>query len=612
MRIVPSKLIFDFLGRPRYNLHMYLRTKTSKLSPRKTVQIVESYINENAQRRQRIVQHLGVACDDEQLQKLWEQGEKLIPQLEEQAKQEKLFKEGQLPLFSTTEMEYERELSEEETVRIKKLIKKEDTLEGPFEVWSEVFDKLGMEGLFGLSDRGRGATNTLKLCLTAKLTDGGSKDRASMWLKESLGIYVSSDRIYRMMDKLAKRTQEVKDLGFQIGKYLCGNRISMVLFDVTTLYFESFMDDEAVEGSDGSGLRRHGFSKDCKFKETQVVLALACSPDGIPLWYELFPGNRAECSTLKEMIASVSSKVSPEELVVVADGAMLTKENRSMLEEHDAGYVLGASIKKLPKGIREEALDVSKFVELEEGRKYRTVVLENGNTLVVTWSADKAKKDACDRDGQIKKLLKQLNAKGEISGKTAIGNRGKSKYIEPTSGQDARYRLNEAKIEEEVRYDGLHAVETDRVVQTEEDVRFVLGAYGNLWHIEDCFRVSKSDLKIRPIYHWTESRIRAHVAICFLALLMERYLEVQLLNRRSIRLSAQRIKDALLRVNSTLIKDTTTDKLYRFPSPIPKDAREIYKALGLKRGLEPKEITSMVNYRRRIPNLAGEVDESDG
>ena len=589
---------------------MYLRTKTSKLSPRKTVQIVEAYINENGQRRQRIVQHLGVACDDEQLQKLWEQGERLIPQLEEQAKQEKLFKEGQLPLFSTTDTEYEREIPEEETVRIKKLIKKEDALEGPFEVWSEVFDKLGMEGLLGLSDRGRGATNTLKLCLTAKLADGGSKERASMWLKESLGIYISSDRIYRMMDKLAERTQEVKNLGFRAGKYLCGNRISMVLFDVTTLYFESFIDDEPVEGVDGSGLRRHGFSKDCKFKETQVVLALACSPDGIPLWYELFPGNRAECSTLKEMLASVSSKVSPDELVVVADGAMLTKDNRAMLKGQDTGYVLGASIKKLTKEVQEEALELSQFSELEDGRKYRALKLENGNTLVVTWSADKAKKDACDRDGQLRKLLKKLNAKGEISGKTAIGNRGRSKYIEPTSGQDARYRLNESKVSEEARYDGLHAIETDRVVSTEEDVLFVLGAYENLWHIEDCFRVSKSDLKIRPIYHWTESRIRAHVAICFLALLMERYLEVQLFAKRGMRLSAQRIKDALLHVNSTLIQDTTTDKLFRFPSPIPKDAREIYKALGLKRGLEPKEIVSMVNYRRRIPNLGGEVEES--
>ena len=199
---------------------------------------------------------------------------------------------------------------------------------------------------------------------------------------------------------------------------------------------------------------------------------------------------------------------------------------------------------------------------------------------------------------------------GEVSGKSLIGNRGTSKYIEScTETGEGRYRLNRKKIDEDAKYDGLHGVETDRKISCLEDVKSVLSAYGNLWRIEDCFRVSKSDLKIRPIYHWTGRRIRAHVAICFLALLMERYLEKHLRVRRRISLSARRIKDALLKVNSTLIKDTENDKMYRFPSRLSKDAREIYKALGLERKLTPTEITSMVNYRRRIPNIPGEVYE---
>jgi hypothetical protein len=90
---------------------------------------------------------------------------------------------------------------------------------------------------------------------------------------------------------------------------------------------------------------------------------------------------------------------------------------------------------------------------------------------------------------------------------------------------------------------------------------------------------------------------------------MERYLEKQVYVRRHVKLSAKRIKDALLKVNSTLIKDTENDKLYRFPSRLPKDAREMYKALDIKRGMEPTEITSLVKYRRRIPDLTGKVCE---
>jgi transposase len=606
---------------------MYIRTKSSKNSPRKTVQIVESFINEKGQPRQRIVQHLGVAFDDEQLQKLWSMAEKLIPELEQRAKEEKLFQTGQLSLFKFAPEAYEQEIPDEQTAQIKKMLKREDVLEGPFEVWGEVFDKLGIEDVLGLSDRGRGSTHALKLCLSAKLTDGGSKRRSAMWLTEQLGMMLSEDRFYRMMDKLSEKIDKVKELGFNCGRRLCDNKISLVLFDVTTLYFESFIDDEDEKTSEKSqdskaqteekepaklkpGLRRHGFSKDCKFKETQVVLALASSADGIPLWYDVFPGNTAECTTLKPMIDEITWRVNPDEIWVVADGAMLMEENRKLLKEAHASYVLGASIKKLSKVHQKQALSLEAFKELDEGRKYRAIPLENDRTLVVTWSESKAKKDAHDRDYMIKRLLKKLDKNGEVQAKVLVSNRGTSKYIEPSDkGSEAKYRINQEKIKEDAKYDGLHGVETDREISGIEDVKAVLEAYGNLWHIEDCFRVSKSDLKIRPIYHWTSERVRAHIAICFIALLMERYLENQVLVRRHVNLSAQRIKDALLKVNSTLIKDTENDKLYRFPSRITKDAREIYKALGLKRGMEPTEITSMVKYRRRVPNLVGEVYE---
>lgn len=610
---------------------MYIRTKSSKNSPRKTVQIVESFLNEKGQPRQRIVQHMGVAFDEEQLHKLWTTAEYLIPELQRRAQEEKLFKNGQLPLFVHSPEAYESEINDDQTARIKKMLKQEDVLEGPFEVWGEVFDKLGIDDFLGLSDRGRGSTHALRLCLFAKLNDGGSKRRSAWWLTQELELKLSEARFYRMMDKLAEKVTKVKELALRCGSLLCGNKVSLLLFDVTTLYFESFIDDEDVEipnkenekenqTSDDRteenkpkmryGLRRHGFSKDRKVQETQVVLALATSSEGIPLWYDLFPGNTAECSTLKVMMDEVAKRVNPEEIWVVADGAMLTEDNRKILKEAKAGYVLGASVKKLSRAHQEEALDLAAFKDLKEGRKYRTIKLETGNTVIVTWSESKAKRDVHKRDQLIKRLLKKLDKKGEIKTKTVIGNRGTSKYIEPAEGQEeCKYRLNQGKIEEDAKYDGLHAVETDRQVNNEEDIHAALNAYGNLWHIEDCFRVSKSDLEICPMSHWTSQRIEAHVGICFLALLMERYLQSQLKVRRRKDMSAQCIKDVLSKVNSTLIKDTEQDKLYRFPSRLSKEAREIYKALGLKRGLEATEITSVVKYRRRIPNIRGEVYE---
>jgi hypothetical protein len=385
---------------------------------------VESFINDKGLPRQRIVQHLGVAFDDEQLRSLFSMAEKLIPELEQRAKEEKLFKAGQLSLYEFSPEAYEQEIPEDRIAHVKAMLKLKDVLEGPFEVWGQVFDRLGIDDLLGLSDRGRGSTHALKLCLLAKLMDGGSKRRSARWLTEELGLKLSEDRFYRMMDKLSTKTDKIKELGFSNGLRLCDNKISLLLFDVTTLYFESFIDDTDEEVSESSkenisdscqaedvpatkmklGLRRHGFSKDCKFKETQVVLALATSVEGIPLWYDVFPGNTAECGTLKHMVEEISTRLNPDEIWVVADGAMLTEDNRKVLKCAKAGYVLGSSVRKLSKTVREQAISVLLFEELDEDKKYRTIKLANGNTLVVTWSYKKAKKDAFDREQAIKKI----------------------------------------------------------------------------------------------------------------------------------------------------------------------------------------------------------------
>ena len=395
----------------RYHDPMYVRSKTSKLSPRKTVQIVEAYVTPEGKRRQRIVQHLGVACDERQLEELWALGTRLIPELQARAREEKALREGQGLLFESSPEDYERPVPQDVRVRVKSLRNVEHVLEGPFEVWGDVFSKLGLEGIFGTGNRDLGSTNLLKLCLTAKLYDGGSKRRAVQWINETLGLDLGKDRFYRMMDRLAARIDQVKERGFVCGRHLAAGDVSLLLFDVTTLYFESFEEDpddppsEASSSSSegeatgqeegreqaaaagmhrsswgqpeddeggfpqdpglpGRGLRRNGYSKDNKVNETQVVLALATSAEGIPLWYDLFPGNMPEGKTLLESLAGVGKRLDPKETWLVADGAMLQTANRTALEKNGYRYVLGSSLRKLPATERAEALDRSGYAPL--------------------------------------------------------------------------------------------------------------------------------------------------------------------------------------------------------------------------------------------------------
>ena len=642
---------------------MYIRSKTSKLSPRKTVQIVEAYVTPEGKRRQRIVQHLGVARDDQQLEELWALGTRLIPELEARAREEKALREGQGLLVELTPEDFERRVTEEAQVNVRNLRNVEHVLEGPFEVWGEVFSRLGFEGIFGTGVRDIGLTNLLKLCLTAKLFDGGSKLRAREWINETLGLELGKDRIYRMMDRLATRIPQVKERGFSCGRHLVEGPVSLLLFDVTTLYFESFEEDgdhalsDPVDGGNGDrvggiegegpgaaeslfredrentrdfpqdpdlpcrGLRKKGYSKDNKINETQVVLALSTSEEGIPLWYDLFPGNMSEGKTLLESMAGIGKKLDPRETWLVADNAMLNTANRTALEKNGYTYVLGSSLRKLPASEKEAALSREEHATLRsplpwtscekdsvgagasEEWSWRTLRRSNGNTLVVTWNAAKAKRDAHKREHLRTRLEKRLGSRGEIRGKELISNRGTLKYVEPV-GEDSWYRLRQEALEEDARYDGFHAVETNFPVATKEDALRVLAAYGQLWHIEDCFRVAKSELKIRPVFHWTKPRIEAHVALCFLALLMERFLEKQIKSKRHMTLSPQQIRHALGDIQSALVRDTQSGTLYRMPLGLKGSGREIYRALGLKRQVEPTEITSLAKYRHHIPKCA--------
>lgn len=607
---------------------MYMRSKTSRLSPRKTVQIVEAYVTEDGKRRQRIVQHLGVAFDEAQLREMWTLGERLIPELEARAREERAFRKGQGIVFPVKSEDFEREISEGESVRIRGLRNEEHVLEGPFEVWGEVFARLGLEGIFGTGIHDIGATNLLKLCLTAKLTEGGSKRRAAEWINSRLGLSLPVDRIYRMMDRLSEKVETVRQIGMKRGRYLCDNRVSLALFDVTTLYFESFREDEGEsEGGDdrnsgrtaaspaSCGLRRRGYSKDNRINETQVVLALAATREGIPLWCGLYPGNTAEGKTLVDALEETRSALTPEETCFVGDNAMLNATNRKELEARGFTYILGSSVRKLADEEKKEALDIGGYLELgigngagesagKEKTYYRTIRRKNGNTQLVTWKRVRAERDAHKRKVLLERLEKQLDANWEILSDRLIRNRGTKKYVEAVE-KETKYRMNLERIERDAQYDGLHGIETNRQVETEDDVRDVLGAYGTLWRIEEDFRIAKSDLRIRPDFHWTEKRIRSHIAICFLALLMEKYLDVQLRNKRKRGMSAGAIREALLQVQSSLLRDYDTGKLYRLPVRMGEKSREIYKAVGLKRTGAPTEITSLVKYRHRIPKCEG-------
>jgi len=603
---------------------MYIRVKSSKLSPRKSVQILKS-VRTGKRVSQVILQHVGIARDEKQLSELRELGRKLILEMEEK-------EQPSLPGFSLLENEeaWERPVGDGERVNLRAMKNLEQVTEGPGEVVESLFSSLGFEEIFGVSSRGKGNTEVLKKCLACALANPSSKRGMSRWLEDEGGTDVSLNRIYRMMDALAKKTDRVREIVARETASLFETKASLLLFDVTTLYFESFEAD---------GLRVPGYSKDNRIQETQVVLALAVTPEGFPLWYDLFPGNTFEGHTLVPVLRRCMETFSPRQTVVVADRAMFTEENLREAEGAGCSFVVGAKLRGLSRSMRDKILDAGNYSPLPggsdifpEGKKERekrngreereeetgrpsrwySAPLGDGRNLLVTWSEQRARKDACDRERLLDRLRKKLQGKKALPGKSLVTNRGTNKYLslENANGQD-RYILDEEKILRDSRWDGLHGVITDLPAESAAEAQDILAHYGSLWRIEESFRVNKHDLSMRPVYHWVPRRIEAHISLTYLAFALLRHLQHRVAVRQNAVMSALAIRTALLEVQSTLMKDGETGKLYRFPKAMSENARKIYRSLGLVRGLGNTEILSVRKYRNR-KGIRSAGTEGDG
>ena len=152
---------------------------------------------------------------------------------------------------------------------------------------------------------------------------------------------------------------------------------------------------------------------------------------------------------------------------------------------------------------------------------------------------------------------------------------------------------------------------TDLPVSDIEEIKSVLSHYRSLWRIEESFRISKSGLKIRPIYHHKEERIHAHVSLIYMAYACIRHLQMRLQLTQHVDMSVDKIREALIGVTSSLIRDKSSGALYRFPIRLSPEASQIYKSLGLKHSTRPTEITSMSKYRARRKYLRDSQTEPE-
>jgi hypothetical protein len=564
---------------------VFIRVKSTPNSPRRSVQVVESVRSADAV-RQRIVRHMGIALDADEEAKLRAMADEFIArETAARLNRNALFEVDAACVPRRPGRPARQTLASVagvDEVRLADLREVARRVEGPHEVLAPLFDYLRFDRVLD----GRG-TALLRDLVIARVMAPGSKRSSAEQLDLHYGRTHSLHSVYRLMDVLHERLDVLKQIVLQATASLTGGAVQMMLFDVTTLYFESVDADE---------LRAFGYSKDQKYHCTQVVLALATNEDGLPIGYELFPGNTAEVKTLLACMKSWQAQLPAGQVSFVADRALCSRANLAALEAAPWNYVVAMPLRRsLAATQQAQVLNTTMAAPMElDGELVWVREFDwQGRRLVVSYSSRRAHKDQADRRALLARLQAKLAAKprvdkatGEIhqpaNAKKLITNSGYLRYIE-NADQGGVFVLDEDKVMADAAWDGLHAIVTnDRTSSASQ----LLAQYRRLWVIEESFRTIKHGLAVRPIYHFKPERIQAHIALCYLAFALTRHAQ-QRIKLAQQAMSVERIRAALHGVQASILEHTKTKAKYRMPSAFGHDAARIYKAFGLTRTLSP-------------------------
>lgn len=456
---------------------------------------------------------IGISAIPEEIAKFLEQGKEWI-------RTKKLSCQPELDLYQE-----EKIIKEKEWESYIQFISQIDNIliNGTQLILDRVFDKIGFNKI---------EDEVFRQLVQSRLSFPASKAATVEYLKNYFDEDVSLTKIYRYLDKLNHNQQnKVQDISVLHTNKVLGGNIGALFYDVTTLYFETDKEDE---------LRKTGFSKEGRHSNPQIILGLLVSTGGYPLAYCIHEGNKYEGHTMMPVIEEFVKKYDLEDFVVIADSGLMTEANLLEMERLGYKYIIGARIKTESKIVQEWIISQPKIDKqmLEYSKK-------NNRRLLIGYTDNRARKDAYNRQKGVKRLEKMYK-RGTLT-KNDINKRGYNKFIELNNDVDVS--INYDKIEADAVWDGLKGYLTN----TKMAIDKVYETYHNLWNIERTFRIAKSKIEIRPMFHFTKKRIEAHICICFVALKVYKELE-RILKLENIEVSVDKALNMAKTITTIQVK----------------------------------------------------------
>ena len=336
--------------------------------------------------------------------------------------------------------------------------------------------------------------------VSIRIFEPASKLRSLELMEQFFGIKHSRKSYYKIAPQCVELKETVESQVVAFAKEQYSFNFDLVFYDVTTLYFETFEEDE---------LRKNGFSKDNKSGQPQILVALLVTKEGFPVGYEIFKGNTFEGHTIIPVIKNFIKKNNVKEFTVVADAAMISSDNIAQLTQQEINYIVGARMGNLSTELLEM---VDKQIDRQDGRSIR--LKTQLGYLVCSYSSVRYRKDMYEMNKQIEKA------------RQVIASPSKSRKQKFTRANSQNLELNEELIEKTKKLLGIKGYYTNLEEQV-ADNKTIIERYHELYRVEQAFRISKSDLETRPIFHFKEQPIKLHILICFMALSISKHIEIK-------------------------------------------------------------------------------------
>jgi len=443
---------------------------------------------------------------------------------------------------------------------------------GPALVFGRLWEELGLptvlERLLAKTPAVSDYPEAVFAMVLNRLCDPASKLRVSEWMQT---VYrpewatLELQHLYRALDILAEHKAEIETAVYDRVSDLFNLKLDLVLWDTTTTYFE---------GRAAEGLAEFGFSKDKRPDRVQIMVGVLVSRDGFPIAHEVFPGDTAEVETFRQVLTEVRTRFDLGRVILVADRGMVSEKVLGEIEEAGLEYIVGVRMRRL-KQAREVLSRAGRYHEVSPNLKVKEV-LHEGRRYIVCLNPEQADRDAKVREQALAKLEDKLR-----SGRTRqlIANSAYRRYLKLEGGVS----VDPDAVRREARYDGKYVLRTNSSLSPADAAQ----AYKSLWQVERAFRELKSGLDLRPVYHWTEKRIRGHVMVCFLALVLE-----TALRRKLAAIEAEVRYDDLLQhlMELRAVKVRLDGRVYLARTQLTGHATLAFKALGMR---PPPHVTEM-------------------